>query len=327
MIRQPIKIIVNSSSSLKATAFVIDDFIKGLRLAIGNIETDSGSTHSELSEEKSISYIAEVFNDYKHYGDIERFHGVAAEIGPGDNAGVALLMRRDGCDRVDLIDRYHSCRNPEQQSRIYQALAQKYELDDFREKDSWDEQALAGIKWKIGQPAELYFQKCAAEQGQIYDFIVSRAVLEHLYNPLDALQNMAACLKPGGRMFHAIDFRDHGMFTPKYHELTFLEIPSFIYPWMVYNTGRPNRILVHRYRDVLESLKSKGLIDYSILVICLVSCGLLTSYQRFEDIDKGKQRQAIDFVEAHRKKFASEFSQVESTDLAISGIFLKVTKN
>jgi SAM-dependent methyltransferase len=326
MLKHPIKIIVNSSPSLKATAFVIDDFIKGIRLAMGNLETDSGATHSELSEEKSVSYIEEVFKDYKHYGGIERFQGIAAEIGPGDNAGVALLMRRDGCDRVDLIDRYHSYRNPGQQSRIYETLAQRYKLDDFREKDGWDERTLAGIQWKIGQPAELYFKKCAIEQGKIYDFIVSRAVLEHLYNPLDALHDMVDCLKPGGHMFHVIDFRDHGMFTPKHHELTFLEIPGFIYPLMVYNTGRPNRILLHRYRDALESMKRKGLIDYSILVICLVSYGFLASYQRFEDIDKVKQRQAVDFVEAHRKKFASEFSHVDSTELAISGIFLKVTK-
>lgn len=327
MLRETIKVVLNSSPILKATAFAVDDFINGIRLATGNIETYSGSTHSELSEDESVSYIEEVFKDYKHYGGIEKFHGRVAEIGPGDNAGVALLMRHDGCDRVDLIDRYSSDRHPEQQHRIYEALAHKYKLDEFRENDCWDEQALRGINWKIGQPAELYFQNCATEQGQVYDFIVSRAVLEHLYSPLDALNYMVSCLKPGGQMFHEIDFRDHGMFTPNHHELTFLEIPSSIYPLMVYNTGRPNRVLVYRYRDVLEKMKSNGLIDYSLLVSCLVRCGLITPHQKFEDIDRDKRRQAVEFVEAHREKFASEFSEVDSIDLAIAGAFLKVTRN
>jgi hypothetical protein len=45
------------------------------------------------STAKSVGYIEEVFTDYKKYGNIEKFFGVAAEIGPGDNAGVALLMK------------------------------------------------------------------------------------------------------------------------------------------------------------------------------------------------------------------------------------------
>jgi SAM-dependent methyltransferase len=327
MLKQTIKAIVNSSPFVKATALATDDFIYGLRFATGKIDTDSGSTHTTLSEEESVSYVEEVFTDYKKYGSLDKFSGIAAELGPGDNAGVALLMRRDGCEQVDLIDRYFSRRNPDQQSRIYELLAQKYELHDFRQKDFWDEQALAGINWKIGQPAEVYFQNCATQQDKIYDLIVSRAVLEHLYNPLDALRHMVACLKSGGRMFHDIDFRDHGMFTPKYHELTFLQIPNSIYPLMVRNSGRPNRILVHRYREVLEEMKSQGLINYSFLVTCLVNCGLITPHQKFEDIDEDKRRQAVDFVEEHRKKFSQEFCHVNSTDLAISGIFLIVTKN
>ena len=174
--------------------------------------------------------------------------------------------------------------------------------------------------------AEVYFRKYAEQQEKIYDFIVSRAVLEHLYNPLNTLHYMVSCLKPGGQMFHEIDFRDHGMFTPGHPELTFLEIPSFIYPLMVRNSGRPNRILVHRYREVLENMKSQGLIDYSLLVRRLVSSGKIAPAKIFEDINSNKRRQAINFVEEHRQKFASEFSNVDSKDLAISVIFLKVKK-
>lgn len=58
---------------------------------------------------------------------------------------------------------------------------------------------------------------------------------------------MVACLKQGGQMFHKIDLRDHGMLTARQHEVTFLQLPTYIYPYMVRNSGRLNRILVHRY--------------------------------------------------------------------------------
>lgn len=326
MIKQNFKNILNALPVAKAAAFVADDLRCGLNLAMGKISTNSGATHAKLSEVESLSYIEEVFADYKRYGRIENFFGVAAELGPGDNAGVAMLMRGDGCLQVDLVDRYLSYRNYEQQDRIYKALAQKYELEDLRTKDDWDEQALSGINWKIGQPAEIYFQRYAQEKNQ-YDFIVSRAVLEHLYDPLDALHQMVTCLKPGGRMCHKIDFRDHGMFTPRHHELTFLQIPSSVYPWMVKNSGRPNRVLINHYRELLDSMSKDGLIDYSILVTRLVSAGEIIPHQAFEDIAWDKRLQAINFVEEHRKNFAKEFRYVDSQDLAISGIFLVVTKN
>lgn len=325
-IKQKVKALLNPLPNAKAAAFIADDLIRGLSLAVGQIDTNSGSTHMTLSEAESLSYIEEVFADYKKYGGIEKFFGVAAEIGPGDNAGVALLMRRDGCTQVDLIDRYFSRRNPEQQRRIYEALEGKYQLDRLRTKHGWDEQALAGITWKIGQAAEVYFKKCAQEQGQVYDFIVSRAVLEHFYDPLNALRQMVACLKPKGQMLHKIDFRDHGMFTPMHHELTFLQIHSSIYPLMVQNSGRPNRILVHRYRNVLESMKNRGLIDYSILVTSLAGVGEIYPHQIFEKIDAERRFQAINFVEQHRRKFTREFHEVDSQDLAVSGIFLIVNK-
>ena len=180
VIKQKAKTLLNTFPSARVAKCIVDDYIKGLRLAVGKINTDSGTAHSTRSTAESVAYIEEVFTDYKKYGNIEKMFGVAAEIGPGDNAGVAWLMRQDGCIQVDLIDRYFSDRNPEQQNRIYEALAQKYELAHLRTKDYWDEQSLDNISWKIGQAAEKYFNQCAQERGQVYDFIVSRAVLEHL---------------------------------------------------------------------------------------------------------------------------------------------------
>jgi SAM-dependent methyltransferase len=321
-----VKDFLKSIPGLGVILYIIDDFLHGIRTLIGKNVSISGSTHVKFSSEESVSYIEEVLNNYKKYGKFEKFFGRVAEVGPGDNAGVAMLIRGDGSTQVDLIDRFLSYRNPQQQKEIYQAIAQKYNLQHLRTHNDWNEQGLDGITWKIGQASEEYFKQCAEEQGKVYDFIVSRAVLEHLYDPLGALRSMTNCLKPNGLLLHKVDFRDHGMFSSLSHELTFLQVPGNVYPLMVKNSGRPNRILIHLYREVLDSMKKDGLIDYSILVTNLVNVGKINPHKLFHEIDLDKQQKSIQFVEKHRHKFAKEFRNVDSKDLAVSGIFLVVTK-
>jgi SAM-dependent methyltransferase len=304
----------------------VDDLRWGIRLQGGHIETDSGSTHAELSDEDSLRYIEEVLTDYKRFGKLERLSGVAAEIGPGDSVGVAMLMRHDGCHRVDLVDRYESRRDPQQQDRIYDALSKKHGLEWLRPGQSWNDRELLGITPRIGQPAEEYFKKCAQNEGPIYDLIVSRSVLEHLYDPLHAVDRMISCLNPGGCMIHKIDLRDHGLFAPQHHELTFLIFPTIIYRWMTRNSGRPNRVLFHRYRERLERLKEEGLIDYSIYVTRLTGVGDIIPHQRYEDVSEAVWSQATQSIEQCRSRFASEFWHVESRDLAVGGIFLTIRR-
>ncbi len=326
MLRPLIKDFVNRYPLVKSLGFVVNDLGWGINLSRGNFDSDSGTIHSQFTTADSVRYIETVFEDYKQYAGIDRFYGNACEVGPGDNAGVGLLMRREGCDRVDLIDRYFSERDVQQQSKIYQAIDDRHSIESLRTSNVWDERGFTGINWQIGQAAEVYFDNCAKTSGETYDFILSRAVLEHLYDPLFALKQMVACLKPGGKIAHKIDFRDHGMFTATQPELTFLEIPSSIYRLMVKNSGRPNRILIHCYREVLAQMKAAGSIDYSLLVTSLANVGEIMPHQRLEDIDPDLKRQSIAFVDAHRHKFAPEFANVASEDLAVSGIFVIITK-
>jgi SAM-dependent methyltransferase len=331
MLKQKIKNLISPYPLLTSSVLLVDDLLCGIKLAFGTAESDSGASHATFSQTDStdsVRYIETTFADYKHYGEVDRFHGVAAEIGPGDNAGVALLMRLDGCEHVDLIDRFLTRRNAEQQSKIYQGLADRYDLKPFCTQDDWDDRTFNEINWQIGEASEVYFQNRVQNSGTVYDFIVSRAVLEHLYDPLAALERMVACLNPGGKLLHKIDFRDHGMFSLAHHELTFLEVSSPMYRLMVRNAGRPNRILIHRYRDLLEQMKSNGSIDnYSLLVTSLANIAdEIVPHQMFADIDPEKRQQALAFVAAHRHKFAKEFEGVSSEDLAVTGCFLIVNK-
>ena len=143
-------------------------------------------------------------------------------MGPGDNAGVAVLMRKDGSDQVDLIGRYFSRCDTQKQSMIYDALSKRHRFDWLRRELAWNDTHLVGITQQVGQSAEEFFHDCAQSGGPVYDVIASRSVLEHLYDPLNVLESMVSCLKPGGSMIHKIDLRGHGMFTPEHHEVTFL---------------------------------------------------------------------------------------------------------
>jgi SAM-dependent methyltransferase len=299
---------------------VADDLGRGLRQRLGRIGSESGSTHRALAVEDSVGYVEAVFGDYVAYGGLDRQGGTAAEVGPGDNAGVGLLLRAAGCESVELIDRFRSYRSPDQQRRIYQALADRHELPG-PPGGGWDDSHLPGVVWRLGLSAEEYFAAQAQAGGRRYDLIVSRAALEHLYDPLGALRSMAACLNPGGRMLHKIDFRDHAMFTPAHPELTFLRYPGPLYHQMTQHSGRPNRVLLHRYRGLAGELAGPLALDTTILVTSLVGEGEITPHVPFAEVPAAALRRAVQRVNAARRHFAAEFAGVSSEDLAVTGIF------
>jgi SAM-dependent methyltransferase len=56
-----------------------------------------------------------------------------------------------------------------------------------------------------------------------FDLIHSTSVLEHVQEPERVAHKMAECLRPGGYMFHSIDFRDHRDFSKPYAFLSMSE--------------------------------------------------------------------------------------------------------
>lgn len=307
--------------SVKSLAYVADDIGWGLRRRLGNIASDSGSTHTGVAVPESVAYVEEVVNDYRAYGGLDQLGGIAAEVGPGDNAGVALLLRAGGCDSVELVDRFRSRRSLDQQRRIYQALAARHGIEDLAGADGWDDEHLPGISWRLGSSAEDFFMARSRDGAPGYDLIVSRATLEHLYDPLGALRAMAACLRPGGRMVHKIDFRDHGMFTPAHPELTYLRFPTALHRQMTTRSGRPNRVLIHRYRDLAGELARTYGLAVTLLVTSMVGEGEIVPHAQLGDLPPDVVKRAVGRVDAQRQGFAREFTGVASEDLAVTGIF------
>jgi SAM-dependent methyltransferase len=292
------------------------------RFRFGDIETDSGMAHAGSSLDGSLRYIEEVYDDYKRYSEVSRFTGRIAEVGPGDNCGVGLMFLADGCESVDLVDRFYSKRSSGQNATIYRALIARYPQLTARlcAGDASNEALFLGLARRYGDSAsaENFFV-----QSSGYDYIVSRAVLEHVYDPKIAIRRMAAALNPGGMLLHKVDLRDHEMFSKCFHELKFLEVPDWLYPLMTRNNGLPNRVLVHEYRLVLQDV----LPDHKILVTRLAGVGDIDPHLPYERISDSLKEKSIDFVRSVRRRFARSMLSVSDEDLSIAGIFVIAHKN
>ncbi len=296
--------------------YLVDDWRMARRIRQGRLQTDSGRRHSGLSLDQSVAYIERVHRDYLSYGEIARFSGVVAEIGPGDNFGFAVLALADGAEAVHAIDRFYSRRDPEAQAKIYAELCRRRGAHRLF-SGAPGEDTLKGLVYRAGEPAETYFRQRAG----VYDFILSRAVMEHLYAPLQALDDMVRALRPGGRLIHRIDFRDHEMFAG-HHPLTFLTIPQRVYRRMVTASGRPNRAILPAYRGWLEASGLPGALKVTRLV------GVEDEFDPcdWRELPDDARRAAVAAAERIRPKLTRPFRDMPAEDLAVAGCVLTARK-
>jgi SAM-dependent methyltransferase len=229
----------------------------------------------------------------------------------------------NGCTQVDLVDKFYSRRDPSYHAKIVQKLTEAspalLRAGGNTSEGRYEEAQIVGLSRHYGQQAsaEDFFR-----ENRGYDFIVSRAVLEHVDDPEASLTRMAMALNPGGMMLHKVDLTDHGMFTPEHGDLTFLRFPAWYYTLMTKGSGRPNRILADRYRDIL---RSTGL-DYRILVTKLIGVGSVIPHAEWDDIEPALRDKAVSGVHEVQQSLAGSFRCRESRDLAIGGIFIVAKK-
>ena len=304
---------VKRSVILTCLYYLADDWCARSRLVRGKLATRSGTRHATLSLDESLDYIEWVYRGYLAYGGIEGFSGCVAEVGPGDNFGVALRMLGAGAEHVHTIDRYRSVRDNVRETLVYRALAERHGFGGLLTDAGDGRIGIRGLTAHAGAPAETFFRS----SGHRFDYIVSRAVLEHLYDPLAALDDMAAALTPGGRLIHRIYFRDHGMFAG-HHPLTFLTIPDALYRAMTRGSGRPNRLLLPTWRDWLDRSPLTG----SLKITRLVGVDGDMDPAEWDDIDPAARRTALATVRAIRPRLAPSLTPFTDRDLAVSGCVL-----
>jgi SAM-dependent methyltransferase len=272
----------------------------------------SGATHETFSLEQSLAYIDSVFEDYVRYGQLEAdLEGRRIlELGPGDNYGVALRFLARGAERVVCVDRFASRRDDAQQSRIYEALHQRLGEADRRRLQTIEGVAVEEVGERL-DPAS-------------FDVIVSRAVLEHLYDLDAAFAAMDRVLAPGGLMLHKVDFRDHGMFTDSGgHPLTFLTVSERLYRLMSRYSGRPNRRLIDWYRSKLAALGYES----RILITRMVGReDELTPHVDGIVIDPSRDGRTLELLSSIRPRLQPRFQGLDDADLAVAGIFIVARK-
>lgn len=291
---------------------LVSAFIKRFKFNIGFIISNSGTTHSTLSIDNSIDYIGNVFQDYKDISKIEKFYGKVAEVGPGDSNGVALLMINEGVNSIDLIDKFKTKRDLDRERIIQEKLLlNKNELVEEKITSHCGKEAAA----------EIFFKNHVG-----YDFIVSRAVLEHLDDPIISIKYMYDSLNKNGMMIHKIDLRDHGMFTSfGFPELTFMDIPDFIYKLFTKNTGRPNRVMAEEYINFIKT----NFKNYSIYVTSLVGKGQLefSDYFEVEKIFYQNPFESNNHIKEIFKKYNPKKDNLKSINKIVSGLFIVIEKD
>lgn len=296
------------------------------RISTGRYKTDFNALVREFDAREACDYIERCFDSFEAYTGAKPTSGRLLELGPGGSAGVALLARAAGCESVDLVDRFVVSADVARMSLVYDELARRHAIEAFREGEQWDRFRLSGIRWFEGEPAENFLSRRAAGTER-YTWIVSTTVLQHLYDPLAALRDMVACLEPGGRMVHLVDLSDQGFFSQHNHDLTWLTVPTALWPALTRASGAPNRVLLHQYERVLEDLVAAGKIRYEIRTTRLIGGRRLVSPTRWGDEEDSAWQPALDDVEAIRPKLAAEFQDLSSRYLATNEFVFVVQRS
>jgi len=300
--------------------------LSGLRLWMAattryTLATDSGNAHASHDVAWSMGYLIRVFEAYKTAANVERFYGKVAEIGPGDSCGIGLLFLADGCTHVDLVDRFYSVRDSAQQVNINRALVDKFpQLRALLINESFSESSFRELARSYGPSAaaEKFF---ADHTG--YDFIVSAAVLEHVYDPLRALAAAAAALNPGGFLLHQVDLRDHGQFSTYFHELKFLEIPPALYGPLSW-CGGPNRVRLTAYTDLLRRLN----FCYKIRVTHLAGIPEGTfEHGTLDELPRDLLDRSRLYVSSVRPNLVKPYRQMSDEDLMLTSFMIAAQKS
>jgi SAM-dependent methyltransferase len=299
-IRTKIKSSLGSNVWLRYAALAPYRALCSLGISVGG--TTSSGHHSDLAE--TSKYIERIFNEYKFYSGVDHFHGRAAEVGPGDLSGVGLRLIADGCDHVDLADRFISKSDPAVQQEVNKAIVSKYPRADA---------AKLSRHYGESAAAETFFR---ANKG--YDFVFSCAVLEHVYDPVGALQAMQQALNPGGTMVHMVDCRDHGQFSDRLHDLSFLRLPKLLYRPLG-ASGGPNRVRCSAY---VNAVKAMGM-SHKLYVTALSGIPeLLPVGTTWDDISPELLTRSRQHAIEIRNRLAMPFKSMSESDLMIMGFAL-----
>jgi SAM-dependent methyltransferase len=301
------------------------------RFASGYTETEHGSTHSRKTLDESLRYIEEQFQDYLKYGQLssDQLRGKKIlELGFGDNVGVALRFLSAGAAKVTCVDKFSSKRDEAREKEIYSALREKLSGEEGEQFDkavdltdgiSFDASRVSFLRGLDLESATQALQI----QNEAFDIVISRAVIEEIYEPASVFAQVDQLLAPSGLMLHKIDLSDYGIFTEGgMHPLTFLTIPQSVYRLMATDSGIPNRKLIGYYREQMHKLGY----DANLLITDTVGHGPHVPHKEASELDELDFRTALPVINEIRSRLAREYRLMTDEELMVRGVFLVARK-
>lgn len=295
-----------------------------VRYVLGMRRHASGATHFSKPLGDSVDYIEGVFADYLKYAGISADDLAGKdilEVGPGDNLGVALCFIAKGARSVTCIDRFDPKRDEQKNARIYRLLMNRFsdqERERVQEAISFHDEGARlppeRVAFHYGFPIEKASEHFGAQQ---FDYIISRAVLEHVGDLEKAWDQMVRLLKPNGEMWHKVDFRNHGLFD-RFHPLYFLTISEFLWKLMSFPDPTLNRERLPTYKRLARA----DFQNHHCLVTHVLQGADLHPYP--EKLVFGRdyadtERRAAETI---RPKLSARFKALTDEELLASGIFL-----
>jgi SAM-dependent methyltransferase len=288
-----------------------------------------GATHARWDPEQAVGYIERVFGDYCRYGGIadEDIEGARVlEVGPGDSLGVALRFIGAGAETVHCFERFKVVRDPRLETGLYDYLLELAEPEArARMEDAivrtGDSVSLDPTRVHLVEGVGIGSAGKHLEPASV-DLIVSRAVLEYVYDMKRALRVMDEALIPGGRMAHKVDLGDHGLYTGAGHSpLAFLRTGGPLYGRMASHTGIPNR---WRESDYVNALEALGFQTSSLITHLAGQVGEIVPHRA--ELEGPGFEEVRELVGAERSRLAYRFRRRPLRDLAVAGIFLTAIK-
>ena len=188
----------------------------------------SGEVHISQSLGEYLRYGKELAGRYIQSSPFPLKGKVVLEIGVGYSLGACYeLVKSAGCKFVYGYD-YGDFLN----RRLDEEMRKHY-----------GEKVASRVKYIVGLERLKRIELC--------DYVVSCAVLEHVWNLEELLEVLKEITHEDSVMFHQVDYGNHSKFA-KYEELYFLSFSDWLWELMAKKVAHQTRILFREMKDIFE---------------------------------------------------------------------------
>lgn len=168
------------------------------------------------------------------------------EVGPSDCLSLASLALGLGAAHVDLVEPNPPIVNETQRKVLQEIKGRGFPLDTSILRN--------GAEVTL-DPAKVTYHHCfmnALKAENRYDYLWSHHVMEHVEGLEAFYRDCWRVLKPGGQMFHCIDFSGHSELEDPIPPLDFQTYPDWLYYLMYPPFYRATRAFIGEHYGAMQ---------------------------------------------------------------------------